>query len=148
MEPWEAIARERIRDTIARYAHCADSGRFVELAALFTTDGVLEIHGREPLAGRDEILAFLGAAKKSLAAGSARPYIRHHVSSTQIDVEGPETARAASYFLAITDRGVDHWGRYRDDLVRTDGRWLFQRRLVRPDGRASSGWAATRSDSL
>lgn len=144
MELWELVAREAIRDTLARYAHCADSGRFVELAELFTADGVLEIHGREPLSGRDAILSFLTATRSSLAATLAQPYIRHHTSSIRIEVHSHDEARAVSYFLAITERGPDHWGRYRDRLARVGERWLLQHRLVRPDGHGAQSWRATR----
>ena len=59
MDVWELVAREEIRELVARYAHCADSGRFEELVALFAEDGVLEIVGREELHGRQAILNFL-----------------------------------------------------------------------------------------
>ena len=36
----------RSGETVASYAHCADSGRFDDFAALFAADGVLEVHGR------------------------------------------------------------------------------------------------------
>jgi hypothetical protein len=126
---------EAIRDTLARYAHYADSGRFEDLAALFAPDGVLEIDEVETLRGRAAILEFLGRARERLRAGAARPYIRHHVSSVVIELEGEDRARAESYFLAITERGPDHWGRYRDRLVLDGGRWLFAHRRVRIDGR-------------
>ena len=145
MELWELIARELIRETLARYAHYADSGRFDELAALFAENGILEIDGREPLHGRAAIHAFLSTTKRSLAADSTQPYIRHHVSSVTIDVHSATTASARSYFLAITDRGPDHWGRYRDGLVCIEGKWLFERRRVRPDGHTVNSWRATRT---
>ena len=44
--------------------------------------------------------------------------IRHHVSNLTIDVVSPTEARGACYFLAVTEHGVDHWGRYRDRYVR------------------------------
>jgi len=147
MESWELIARELIRETLARYIHCADTGRFAELIELFTEHGVLEIDGRQPLQGRAAILAFLASTKRSLAADSARPYIRHHLSSITLAVHSTDTASAHSYFLAITDRGPDHWGRYRDELVQVDGRWLFERRRVRPDGHSAHSWRATRTDA-
>ena len=134
MELWELTARERIRDTLARYAHCADTGRFTELGALFTDDGVLEIDGRSPLQGRAAIEAFLTGTKTNIAANLTRPLIRHHVSSIHIEVHNPDSASAASYFLAITERGPDNWGRYRDRLVRVGEQWLFRHRRVRPDG--------------
>ncbi|MBI1817075.1 MAG: nuclear transport factor 2 family protein [Deltaproteobacteria bacterium] len=148
MELWQLSAREGIRDTLARYAHCADSGRFAELVELFTEDGVLEIDGRAPLAGRAAILTFLTSTKTSLATGETQPFIRHHLSSIRIDIANTDTASAASYFLAITHRGPDHWGRYRDQLVQVGERWLFRHRRVRVDGRAPQGWSATRTDSL
>jgi SnoaL-like protein len=53
MEIWELEAREQIRDTVARYAHCVDDGRFDDLVALFTPDGVLEVEGEPAHRGRD-----------------------------------------------------------------------------------------------
>jgi len=41
MEVWELAAREQIRDTIARYAHCVDGGRFDDLVELFVPVAVL-----------------------------------------------------------------------------------------------------------
>lgn len=142
MELWELAACEGIRDMLARYAHFADSGCFAELAALFLEDGSMEIEGREPLTGRDAILAFVTGTKSSLGSTLQKPYIRHHVSSVRIDLESADRATAASYFLAITERGPDHWGRYRDELVRVGERWLFKRRRVRVDGHAPNSWRA------
>jgi hypothetical protein len=137
MELWELEAREIIRSTINRYAHCADRGRFDELVSLFAADGVLDIGGRDPIVGRDAIHAFLTGTKASLAAASTRPFIRHLVASIDIDLQDREHASARSYFFVITERGPDHWGRYRDDLVRREALWLFQHRVVRLDGRAA-----------
>ena len=63
MEPWELAAREEIRELVARYAHHADAGRLAELVALFAEDGLLQIDDREPLHGRDAILAFLAGTR-------------------------------------------------------------------------------------
>jgi hypothetical protein len=142
MELWEVIAREHIRATINRYAHCADTGRFDDLVNLFAPDGSLEIAGRDPLVGRGAIRAFLTGTKADLAASTSHPLIRHHVASIDIDVHDRDRATARSYFFVITERGPDHWGRYRDDLVRRDELWLFQRRVVRPEGHAPGSWAS------
>jgi ketosteroid isomerase-like protein len=137
MEGWELVARERIRDTIARYAHLVDRGRIDELVALFTEDGTLEAGDGPPARGREAIRAvFLGTGSR-LASVAARPLIRHHVSNVLIDVEGPDAATASSYFLAVTERGPDHWGRYRDRLARHGERWLLAYRRARADGYAS-----------
>ena len=141
METWELIAREGIRDTIMAYAHLVDRGRIDELLALFTPDGILHANDLPPACGHEAIRAFLGGTKARLAAETARPWIRHHVSSLRIDVIGHDTATAVSYFLAITERGPDHWGRYRDRLVAAGGRWRFAERRVRTDGHAPDSWA-------
>src|SRR5207244_3721795 len=95
MELWELTAREAIRETVAAYAHVADSGRFDEFAALFAPDGVLEVHGREPVAGRDAIRNYLGAVGTDLARDTTAPLLRHHVSNLRIDVVSPAEARGA-----------------------------------------------------
>jgi uncharacterized protein (TIGR02246 family) len=144
VEHWELSAREQIRETVAAYAHHVDSGRFEEFAALFADDGVLEVHGEEPHRGRDAIRAFLGGVGAQLASATAVPIIRHHVSNLTIEVSSPTQARGACYFLAVTEHGVDHWGRYRDTYVSDGERWLFAHRLERTDGTAPGGWAASR----
>jgi SnoaL-like domain len=59
VELWELIARERIRDTLARYTWSGDSLRAEELAAAFCEDGELEVRGSEPIRGRAAIAAFI-----------------------------------------------------------------------------------------
>lgn len=144
MEAWELEARERIRETIARYAHCVDGGRFDDLVELFAPEGVLEVEGESAHRGRDAIRAFVTGTGRDLAAGTGAPRIRHHVSNVLIELAGPDRARARCYFLAVTDRGVDHWGRYRDDLVRAGDVWRFAHRQVRTDGAAAGSWVEGR----
>ena len=136
MELWEVAAREAIRETVARYAHLVDRGRIDELVELFAEDGTLEVGDRPPATGRAAIRAFFLQTGARLASASARSFIRHHVSNLVIDLTGPESAEAHSYFLAVTERGLDHWGRYRDRLVRGGTGWLFQHRRARADGYA------------
>jgi uncharacterized protein (TIGR02246 family) len=144
VEHWELEAREAIRETIAQYAHHADAGRFAELADLFANDGVLEVRGEAPLAGRTAIRDYLVGVGAALSDATTVPLIRHHVTSLSIDVVDRSEARAESYFLAITEHGLDHWGRYRDAFVRADDRWLFAHRRARTDGTTPGGWAASR----
>src|SRR5947199_7742358 len=61
------------------------------LPILMDTDG--DVHE-----GRDAIRAMFEGAKGSLAAhaGGVPRYLRHHTSTLQIDVTGPESARARS----------------------------------------------------
>ena len=147
MELWELLAREEIRDLVARYAQHADGGRFDELVALFAPDGTLRVDEREPLCGRDAIRAFLGSTRASLRDAPTPRAIRHHVTTLRIEVTAPDAAAGAAYFLVVTDR-LDHWGRYRDRYVRQDDGWLFAERRVRVDGYAPDSWAATRRRQL
>lgn len=138
MEVPELLAREGVRETITRYAHLVDSGRFDALLDLFTEDAVLETGTRPPVQGRAAIRALFVDTGTRLGATQTKPFIRHHVSNIDVEIEGTDAARARSYFLAVTERGPDHWGRYQDRLVRVDGRWLFQHRRVRTEGRAAN----------
>ena len=146
MELWELSAREAIRHTIASYTYTADRGRFDDLVALFAADGVLEVHGvgGARAEGHDAIRRFFGGVGTDVVASAPPGRMQHHVSSVWIDVVSESAARASSYFTVLTGAGVDHWGRYRDELVPAEERWLFAHRLVRTDGMTPGGWAATR----
>jgi uncharacterized protein (TIGR02246 family) len=132
-----AVGRDAIRDVIARYNLYGDSGRFDEMLALFVDDATLIVDG----ASYDGRAAIRGMFE--MAVGPAPERIRHHTSTLVIDVDG-DSATARCYFQVLTSQGLDHWGRYRDQLARIDGRWLFARREVRVDGVTPGGWAATR----
>jgi len=138
MDPWEVGARDAIRELIASYAHAVDRGRFAEMAALFSPEGTLEVDGRPPLIGREAIAGMLGGVKSQLGATGSGAFIRHHVSSVSIELTSRHEAKAWSYFLAVTHRGPDHWGRYRDDLTLAGESWWFLRRRVSVDGRSAN----------
>jgi uncharacterized protein (TIGR02246 family) len=144
METWELVARERIRDLVAAYAHLADGGRFDELLQLFTEDGILHGGDAPPAQGRDAIRAFLTGTGADLREVTPVALIRHHVSNLRIEMVSPDEARGVAYFLVVTDRGPDHWGRYRDVYARHDDRWLFRHRRARLDGFAPGSWTAER----
>ena len=61
-------------------------------------------------------------------------HVRHHVSSVRFGAVTHDRVEVSSYFLALTNIGVDHWGRYRDVLVPVDDRWLFASRQAIADG--------------
>jgi ketosteroid isomerase-like protein len=138
MRPDELAARESVRETIARYAHAVDRGRFEDAAACFTADGVLDVRDSGRHEGRAAIAEVFAGAGKRLASTSQKALVRHHVSSIQIDLDVTAgRAHASSYFFVVTEIGPDHWGTYRDTLARDDstGRWLFTERTVTVDGR-------------
>jgi hypothetical protein len=139
----EAIARESIRDLVAAYAHGVDRGRFDEVAGLFTERGALELPDGRRLVGRDEIRAFLGGPAV-VVRDATKAFIRHHVSSHRVIPADGGTVAGFAYFLVVTERGPDHWGRYADRYAVEDGAWRFAERRVRLDGFAPGSIAADR----
>ena len=140
MELWELVARERIRDTLARYNWSGDAGRLDGLAETFCTDGVLEIRGGAELRGQSEILAFLGGVTGKIASiGDIKPVVRHNLANVLFTALTPDQAHVSSYFTVVTHIGLDHFGRYRDTLVPVGDTWLIKHRKV------STDWAAPQS---
>ena len=89
----------------------------------------------------------MNAVKRDLLALSDVPMLRHYATNVIITVSSPTEATAASSFFVVAETGLDHWGRYRDQLVPDGERWRFARRLVRTDGYAPGGWAIRRQTS-
>jgi hypothetical protein len=145
MDVAEAVAREAIRDLVARYNANGDTGRFEQLMELFATDAVMELDDGL-YNGHDEILTIFTGAQQQWAvdlnpagASNATHHVRHTVSTHQIDFEDPTHASGYSYYSVIMPHGLDHWGRYFDRYEERDGRWLFTRRKVTLEGRTTSG---------
>ena len=128
---------EAIRGVIARYNLYGDSGRFDELLGLFADDATL-VTDASTYTGHQQIRGLFESV-----VGPTPEHIRHFTATHVIDVDG-DRATARCYFQVLTSKGLDHWGRYRDELVRSDGRWLFTRREVRVDGMNPGGWAEQR----
>ena len=108
---------------------------------------MLDLEGEDACAGRAAILRRLSSVVSDSIARGERAFVRHHVSSVKIDLTGPDSATAASYFLVFTEIGLDHWGRYADRLARTGGLWQFAHRKVRLDGAAANSRMAARRSS-
>jgi SnoaL-like protein len=140
MEMWELVARERIRDTLARYNWSGDAGRIESLAETFCADGVLEIRGLRLLRGRSEIASFLSGVTGGVADnGDVKPVVRHNLATVLFTGLTPHEAQVSSYFTVVTHIGLDHFGRYRDTLVPDGDTWLIKHRKV------STDWAAGNS---
>ena len=150
MQEWELVARESIRDLIARYNANGDTGRFDEVIELFAPDAVMDVGGQR-YEGRDAIRTiFTSAAQRVRADGGERrdrggaraPHLRHFTATHQIDVTSATTATSRCYFQVLMPHGLDHWGRYLDEFGVVDGRWRFTSRRVITDGATPGGFAA------
>jgi 3-phenylpropionate/cinnamic acid dioxygenase small subunit len=148
VELWELVARESIRDLVARYNANGDTGRFAEVLELFAPDAVMEIpagtyDGIERIetifTGTQQRVKGLDPAKTAGGGGPARVYMRHHTSTLQIDLLDQTHAKSRCYYQVLMHHGVDHWGRYIDEFEVRDGRWLFTRRKVSLDGYVPGG---------
>lgn len=136
----ELLAREAIRDTMAQYNTCGDRLKVDDYVACFTDDAIME---SEYVPGDR---AFRYAGKPAIRAWQMRwlnrepgdavhkaSFIRHHLSTSKIDITGPDTAKARTYWVAWTDIGPDHAGYYLDDFRKEGDRWLIAHRRVRMD---------------
>jgi 3-phenylpropionate/cinnamic acid dioxygenase small subunit len=159
MELWELVARESIRDLVARYNANGDAGRFDQMLAVFAEDAVMELVSEagevRRYEGVDQIATIFTATKvtwdavvesaapaapRARPAGRPRHHVRHFVATHQIDVEDEAHARGRSYFVVLMSHGVDHWGRYVDEYGVRDGRWLITVRRAISDGWSDSGF--------
>lgn len=137
----ELLAREAIRDTMARYTMAGDRLKVDDYVACFTEDGIIESETAPGeylfrYTGREEIRAWQSRwrdRKPGQAAVHQARFVRHHLSSCKIDLTGPDTATARTYWTAWSDLGPDHAGFYLDDFRKVGNQWLIARRRVRHD---------------
>lgn len=137
-----AVARDAIRQTMVAYNIAGDRFKLQELAETFTEDGVLETPYARA-AGHGEIVALLGGRREepqgeAPAPQGGRPlFVRHNLTTSQILVDGEE-ATGRTYFIVITDRGLDHMGHYVDRFRKVGNQWLIAHRQVRIDYQAEN----------
>ena len=133
MELWELAARERIRDTLARYNWSGDALRLDDLAQTFCVDGELELRGNQPVRGRAAIVALLGGVVTGPSTAAVKRIVRHNVTNIRFTDVMPQEARVACYFTVLTEIGLDHYGRYRDVFIPVGDDWLIRHRFVSTD---------------
>lgn len=132
-----AIARDQIVEILHAYAHMAvEQADFAAMSALFHQDGQFVLPDGT-VVPCNEI--------HRVVNGNEPTFIRHHITTIQIDFTSAATASADSYFVAATDLAwPDHWGRWRDSFRRgADGRWLLTSKAPTIEGFAPTSWAAT-----
>jgi len=137
-----AVARDAIRDLVARYNQLGDAGRIEALAELFVDDAVLETP-TDVCRSRDGIRdLFTSIAERTRRSGSVR-VLRHFTATHSIEIDSADAAIGICYYQVLTEDGLDHWGVYLDRYVRVDDRWLFAKRTATVDGMVDGGWGAT-----
>ena len=119
----DAVAREHIRDTVARYNIAGDSLQAEAFVNVFTDDAVF----CSPVFKCEGKAAVAKVASK-WQEKPKRPtakFVRHNITTTQIDLTGPDTAAGKVYYVVFTDIGPDHSGHYLDKYRKVGDRWLI-----------------------
>jgi hypothetical protein len=125
----EAVAREHIRDTMARYNIGGDRRDLAAFVGVFTEDAVFE----SPIFcfnSRAEIEKTLSVNWFITPTRPVAKFVRHNLTTSQIDLTGPRIAVGRTYYMVVTDLGPDHSGYYVDKFREENGRWLIAHRGV------------------
>ena len=137
----EATARTLIVALINRYASLArEQGDYAEAAKLFVLGGLVRFPN-----GRELPPSQLGEITRE----NGPKYLRHHVTTIDVQFVSPEEAHCQSYVIAVTDqKAPDHWGQWNDVVMKqADDRWLFKEKAVLIGGRDPEGWLASVSSA-
>ena len=124
----EHAERAAIAQLMARYTIHGDRGEVKALAACFAKDGVLEFPGARAEGPDDIVTALTGGTRDP-----ALTLVRHHLTSSLVQFDGPASATGRTYFQVYSNAGPDHIGVYVDRFVRLAGGWYFRHRQVRID---------------
>jgi hypothetical protein len=162
MQLGELVARESIRDLIARWNYNGDARHMDEMVLVLAPDVEFQAVDGDVLRGRAAVLEFLTGVRdgkdgadatvdadprpapnggRYLPAGT-RPSIRHFTSNPRITLESETRAQVRTYYAVLSSFGLDHWGRYIDEFGVVDGEWLITKRVITTDGVDPEGWAA------
>lgn len=147
----ELLVRESIRKTMMAYTMAGDRLRVEEFAAVFTDDAILESEGVVEAdafryVGKTAVRDWLGRWSRSPQAEQRThqaTFVRHHLSTSQIEIIGADSARARTYWVAYTDIGPDHAGYYLDSYRKVGEEWLIAHRRVRLDWRSPQSLFST-----
>lgn len=139
----DLLAREAIRDVMAKYTTSGDRLRIDDFVSCFTQDAVMESEHVPAdrmfrYEGRAEIRAWQERWLRGEGGTHGATFVRHHLSTSKIDLTGPDTAKARTYWVAWTDIGPDHTGYYLDTFRKVDGAWLIAHRRVCMDWEADA----------
>jgi len=120
-----AAVTDGVRAVLGAHTQAQDAGRTDDVVALYTSDGVVEMPGTDPVEGHDA----LRAAYKGWAP--AKPQL-HLVANTVITSWTENEATAVSD-VVFFQRGESGWavqvvGHYDDTLRLQDGAWRLRRR--------------------
>ncbi len=127
MSQLSAGDRLAIHELLARYCRVIDFNLWDEFPALFTPDCVVDFGALMGVHEGPE-----GVQRLAGMIGGTGLMMRHLVTNVIVDRADAERADVWCYVLALTGPDATNLmittGRYEDEVVKRDGRWLIKRR--------------------
>lgn len=136
----------QIQHLFAQYVFALDTLNPDAYSALFTKNAVIHMRSRD-YHGHDEIYGLIANYRKQVdfskiktdTHGRKFGTVRHVNTAFLINVHG-NTATSESYWMEVRSNAdmngigkppsIINMGRYEDELVKQDGKWLFSRRSI------------------
>ena len=122
--------KDVIREVLAEYCFALDSGRYDDMAALFTEDGTWDT-AFGAATGRAAIAA--QARDIRVRAGDNRPRAVHLTTNIVVALTG-EQAEVRSNWTVVQNSPegpkIGSGGGYADQMVKRGGKWLFRYRKI------------------
>lgn len=131
------IAITEIQHILHRYCILArENAPFHEMKQLFRPNGVFRLPDGTAVSPEN-----MG----QVVQGAPPTFIRHHITSIDINFTGPTRATSKSLFFAMTGSPVtDHWGYWQDEFELDEGgAWLLAERSIVVEGQEPNGWYAS-----
>ena len=127
--------RMQIDDLFIRYTCALDAGDVEGVVGCFAEDGSLVSPAVGEHKGRPAVREFARRFARFRERGSQ---LRHVISNLRVDIDGTGERGSAKCYLVVflTRDGASRMlapGTYDVELVKVDGQWLFQRRIVTMD---------------
>lgn len=131
-----AVKLVQIHALLHRYAFVARNGlKWEEFAKTFHDDTQFKL-------ANNKVVSAL--QWKEIVEGEQAEYIRHHVTTIDVQFETPTKAVATTQFFALTHASMcDHWGEWKFVVSRDEEyAWLIDEVTIVLDGADPNGWAA------
>jgi ketosteroid isomerase-like protein len=140
----------QIEQLLMRYAAALNTKDADAYVSMFTPDAVFELrrHMKEPpflgpFKGREALRKQWFADGSSPGGADGFGPMRHVTTNYEINVKG-DAATVRAFFIEVVSNGdnsppgskpptIHAMGRYEDELVKQDGKWLFSKRVVVTD---------------
>ena len=101
MELWQLIARESIRDLVARYNANGDTGRFAQVRELFSPPATMVINPGGTFTGIEEVMTIFTGTADSTSVASGLTHVRHSTTTHQIDLIDEAHATQLQFLIEV-----------------------------------------------